>query len=106
RNGLVAAFFARVEEIPDAIFPDRTADAAGIIPELHEVARLAQSAVDEILRVIAADHAAAHAREVQIALDRVAAGLRHDVHHRSADSRFPESARRRARDLLRAAQAA
>ena len=37
------------------------------------------------------------------ALDGVAAGLRHDVHRRSADFRFAEAAGRRERDFLRVA---
>src|SRR5207248_873524 len=58
-HGAIAALFTHVQEIPQAILPDRTADAAGEIPQLQEIARRAQTAVFEILRVVAADHAAA-----------------------------------------------
>ena len=98
----IAAFFARVEEIPDAILLDRTADAAREIPQLQEIARRAQPAVLQVLRVVAADHAAGHAREVGVPLDGVAAGPRDDVHHRSADFGFAESAGRGERHFLRA----
>ena len=59
--------------------------------------------VSQFVGVVAADHAAADARDVDGAADRVAAGLRHDVHRRAADLGFAESAGRREADLLRVA---
>src|SRR5207342_545460 len=96
------SFLARVEEIPDAILLDGAADAAREIPQLQEIARRAQAAGFQVVRVVAADHPAGHAREVGVPLDGVAAGLRNDVHDGPANFGFTETARRGERHLLRA----
>ena len=93
-NRAIAAFFPRVEEVPHAVLLDGAANASREIPELQEIARRAEPAILQVLRVVAADHAAGHAREENVPLDGVATGPRDDVHHRSADFRFAKSSRR------------
>src|SRR5262249_2638346 len=77
RNRPVLAFIAQRAVIPQTILDDRAADAARVVPLRQQHAWRRQALVFQRLTEIAADHSAAPAREIDLALDDVAAALRY-----------------------------
>ena len=86
------------DEVPDAILLDRAAGGRVQVVHLEQRRRHDAGSGGVVgLQVLAA------AAVEQGSLQRVAAGLRDDVHHQSGGFRFAEAARSRERDLLRVA---
>ena len=100
-DGSVLALSACGEVKPQLVLSDGPAETAGHIPQLEQLAGRRQAGGFQRVAVIAAHHPAAHAGPVEGALDRIAAGLRHDTQRRAADLRFAEAAGRGERDFLR-----
>ena len=89
-----AALCSRGGEVPQPILEDRSADRGVQVVDLRQRRRCRHFAAGVVgLQVLAA--AAVERR----AMERVATGLRHDVHHHAGGFRFAEPSRGRERDL-------
>src|SRR5215216_2022293 len=91
----------QIQEVPQALLPDRPADAAGEVPQLQQSPGHPETCGAEFGRVIVIDEALANPRDVDRSLDRVAAGLRHDAESRTGDLCLAEASRNGEGDLLR-----
>src|SRR5207237_1385386 len=75
-NRSLLAFVAEGAVVPETILENRAADTAGVVPLLEQLAGCREARGLELVTVIAADHAAADAREIHRAFDGIAAALR------------------------------
>ncbi len=96
-----APFFAQVQVVPQAVPRDGPADAEVEVPHFPGLARRRQAAVAQLLRVVAADHAARDPGGEERASHRVAAFFRQHVQRRTAAFSFAEAAGGGHRDLAR-----
>ena len=91
---------AGVVEEPEPIFHDGPGVRQAELVQIQRLLRREHPGVLQLLREVAALHAAGHARVVGVVLERVAARLRDEVDDRAALLRLAEAAGRRHHDFL------
>ena len=92
---------AKVQEVPESILLDRAAKAEGVVPQLQQTARRAESRGLQLRCVVGADHAFADPGEEQRPTQRVSARLRDDAERRPGHFGVAEAGGHREGDFLR-----